>query len=1725
MILQEQEESLQDLINKIPVPSGQELKSEQEKTQSLQEKIDQIPVPSIQSIPTAPPEEKPSVIEKANNLFQTFSKLFPTYNPPVLKIPKKETTEEPIKTSIPQMPPAISSEESQARLAEAQKGVQEYLKQPGLIKQIYDLAQIFSREGSPEQLSLSSRLLINGVLSGLTLGNQKYIVNSAGKLAGIDNAYDKFQKKTKEDLAKGLGYQPGQALPLSEKGIDLATALVPYSLALGGARVATKGIQIPALRLLARGALGGTGIGLARKPGGEDTFVNRIKQIPPDVLFFTAIEGLNLTGNQLLKIYKWNKAYRGKTPVDLSAKDIQNLYRKMEQNLVGAGEPLTNTEKDIIETIKGEQGWRQAVREGWAETFPQKPTMSELFKAPVKPQVKPPIFPKAISEGKGGQFPLTEVTTVPAGYEITPEGLTYKPSTISEADLLKARYRSVETSPATSAIINVKPKADGSVDIHVQQPAAQPVPEPAKIPDIERRAVPREEQTLADLEQAERKFQDEIKWLQSAEFEPWYKEFSKEMIASGRTPNEPDFTRKALVYDSEERLDAVQEKIRKLTEAELPPEPKPSRTLPAHPMAEWVRKKGGIRYDSLAEAGIGEGELHHLFDHPAWMRRLIRKAPGKGMDICDLAVDAQQEGIIRTPEVYEFTEALEGDIFRNKPYPTEAMKGAYFEDEPGKAFMRSLRGEPSEREYYEGLYAEEQAKIDLEKEAPGEPDWLKTDDEALDKVFGEWVDDTNGIFLNETIKPKLEGILGEKLEPGSELEVEGQKYNYEVFVDEDGKSVQIRREPVSEPTQTKLKIQEEEIKKRLMPEAPAEQAGKPPAPKFGEKEPEEIGLDFEETEKFEFKEEKTKEPQIVSAKKTEYSPSRIAQVASNPGTKKIAEKAYDMVNELFSGTKIHTPKTIRKKFEEAGMSAPDELMQRIEQNFADRVASRAGGRVHEPTQKAIDAAKEKEEAGIPASIKRPLMQRLLDAGVREEIAENVKVMGRYPLKSIIDIKKSKKTGAQYAVVHKGTLKRVLEDFKHTARIEKISRKITLEYLGHKAKRTIMQLEVPQQYFKRIKLPWVYETIRVNERNAGNLYRRMLDKIDAITEGLTKAQRKKIGLYLMSKQPEYQDILKEAKVSPLKFSDLTKAEQKAVIRNRQFYKLYEPAIKKQARLLGYPIKKYPYYSPAYLQKDIVRIGGEGWHLDAPRKDPFFGSLMTRVEEPPKLEFYETDFKRNLESFAYGASRWLKMGQPTARLKALVESEEFESIVGKEITKDIKDWLYHVLSPKPANELEKLLLRLPRRITMAGFLGLPNPSVIAKQSISGVDAYMMEYMPLKIPNHIKQLVKFSEKGSAKERYPAIAIADLGSVRERALFYGITAADRLFAGDALSRMYAGELMKMEKEGIDLHDNKVLDLADRRIQNRLDLMMAGTTRSQFPPAWRTELGKLALQFLSTVNARNQYYIEKAILDGLESDGTFKNASQAKRKAAAKAASKAGLAMARALTAYIFSAYLEMVINKMDLTPKHFFKELGMTALGNIPAIGAIMFAIQYGKADVAPAIGGMGESFSRAMDAVKSGGGINESWIYFLEMAGFPKQFRKTYEGVQAVKKGVRVSANKIIEIDDPVDQFRAIVKGKYAPLVVREYYDDRELKSKWNKEIAEIIFKNAGKTRRQSFKDVKPSALKENIQSYIASLPPHARNRIKSIQQKAKANDIEISISSIASYLEKFWFEKEK
>jgi len=485
----------------------------------------------------------------------------------------------------------------------------------------------------------------------------------------------------------------------------------------------------------------------------------------------------------------------------------------------------------------------------------------------------------------------------------------------------------------------------------------------------------------------------------------------------------------------------------------------------------------------------------------------------------------------------------------------------------------------------------------------------------------------------------------------------------------------------------------------------------------------------------------------------------------------------------------------------------------------------------------------------------------------------------------------------------------------------------------------------------------------------------------------------------------------------------------------------------------------------------------------------------------------------------------MGQPTARLKALVESEEFESIVGKEITKDIKDWLYHVLSPKPANELEKLLLRLPRRITMAGFLGLPNPSVIAKQSISGVDAYMMEYMPLKIPNHIKQLVKFSEKGSAKERYPAIAIADLGSVRERALFYGITAADRLFAGDALSRMYAGELMKMEKEGIDLHDNKVLDLADRRIQNRLDLMMAGTTRSQFPPAWRTELGKLALQFLSTVNARNQYYIEKAILDGLESDGTFKNASQAKRKAAAKAASKAGLAMARALTAYIFSAYLEMVINKMDLTPKHFFKELGMTALGNIPAIGAIMFAIQYGKADVAPAIGGMGESFSRAMDAVKSGGGINESWIYFLEMAGFPKQFRKTYEGVQAVKKGVRVSANKIIEIDDPVDQFRAIVKGKYAPLVVREYYDDRELKSKWNKEIAEIIFKNAGKTRRQSFKDVKPSALKENIQSYIASLPPHARNRIKSIQQKAKANDIEISISSIASYLEKFWFEKEK
>jgi len=785
-----------------------------------------------------------------------------------------------------------------------------------------------------------------------------------------------------------------------------------------------------------------------------------------------------------------------------------------------------------------------------------------------------------------------------------------------------------------------------------------------------------------------------------------------------------------------------------------------------------------------------------------------------------------------------------------------------------------------------------------------------------------------------------------------------------------------------------------------------------------------------------------------------------------------AWRAAKMVDEALSGTRIRAPRVIKKALEGAGMTLDDEIMYNIEEAYAQKIASSARGHVDR------------------------YIKKMAEFGVRDEIINSVKVMDRYPITKVIKVKKEK-TGIQSAVIPKSLIKYIKEHYRG-GKGKKFLWKKSVKYVTKQGKRIVKGFQVPQVFFKHIGLKEIlYDPIRQGERDAEEFFHKQLPNLKRIFAHLTRAEREQLFDYMASKQHRAH-AMEKAGVKVPKLNDLNMRQQLALVKWKNWMKEYTPKLKELARLYGLDIKFFKNYFPMYTKKGIIEVDGVVDYPKGIRKSPFFKSFIERTEDVP-YKYYERDAYKNAIVFLRGMSRALNLGKRTIGLKYLIDSDEFKNIISKDDYAEILDWYENLVGRvEPHRGARKAVSDVARQLRRWSTRAiLTNPRVILKQGLSFLDVALMENTKFVMPDNVKQLVKRLSRPTVTERVPEIAIVDMRSKADRALLGGITWADKTFAHGGYSGVLAAELVKMKDEGIPL-DNKALRKAIRRVSDRIDLAMGGYTPAQTPHFYRTELGKAVLMFTSTINSRFQYYIENTI-DGINKSDAFH--------------------IAKAITAFTLGAYLEAAITRLALhwqDSREMLKDILKTGIGNIPPFSSLVYGLEAGE--LAPTAW-----FKNINDAIAV---MKKPWsrrlIGIAEIFGLPKQLRHTLEGLEAIKKGIKVSSSKTLEVKGFWEQLRAIINGKWGTLAGRQFFVERERKAGWNREIANKLAKIEGKHFRAAIKNMTTKTFKAHFWDYVKALSEGDKKKIREIIKEARKEGMKLSFESILRHLKEAFNE---
>jgi len=798
--------------------------------------------------------------------------------------------------------------------------------------------------------------------------------------------------------------------------------------------------------------------------------------------------------------------------------------------------------------------------------------------------------------------------------------------------------------------------------------------------------------------------------------------------------------------------------------------------------------------------------------------------------------------------------------------------------------------------------------------------------------------------------------------------------------------------------------------------------------------------------------------------------------------KQKTEKLERMQKELLDGTASHSPRSLRKGYNEIGRPLSPEQEYLNEEKYADRVFSKGTGE----TEK--------------------IFKTLKSAGVRDEIIQSIKnarIVEGHILESIKHFRREPKTGAISGVMTKKMENWLRQTYKGSpegggggsGKIKEYTEGFFDDSDFAKLTRPFM---VPQVAFKHMGLGSLYDMLRGGERGYQNLRSNIYKESDAVYKklGITKKDREMITKLNMTRQGKWVDM-RIGGLDGVELSDLSPAAKARWRWEQKIFQKYSPQIEKQAKLVNVVLGKIENYAPLYTKKGIkaakkVEVpGGE-------KDSPWFKSISERVENVP-IEQYELDSKKTFENFVDGMARFTEFGGKSIPLKYIIDSPEFAKIVGEKDLDFVKKWFEYSVSPPPTPKGWRWL----RRAGYSAYLGL-NPISMSKQFISWSDAMLLEKIGGPSTKAFKSAIKKMEIPSVGERDVEATVADLKNKYDRIMLWGIRTADKFLAGDAMTKMLAGRLQAKKNAGKEL-DSKSLRTVLREAQNDLDLLMMGSTPAQRPEIFRQEWGKLFLQFQSTITSRVNSYLERA-------SGSTNN--------------KDLLAIARVIGAFMVGGYLESVMTDMrvkKLWDKEDFVEILKSAGGNIPLAGTAIWALDRGEWTPAPFVQTINDALA-ALKKMSENFGLKEigdTALTLGQIVGLPKQVKKTIEGISVTEgKGKRVSRSKYIEVDKLDEKIRAWVKGQYGPKEVKEYFKDKDLKSRLNKRVAEIFASTKNKALLKKLPEMTRKPFwgdnGEVFMRHAKTLGFEDYRKIFNIRKRAKKEEIELNPTTILNYI---------
>jgi len=656
-----------------------------------------------------------------------------------------------------------------------------------------------------------------------------------------------------------------------------------------------------------------------------------------------------------------------------------------------------------------------------------------------------------------------------------------------------------------------------------------------------------------------------------------------------------------------------------------------------------------------------------------------------------------------------------------------------------------------------------------------------------------------------------------------------------------------------------------------------------------------------------------------------------------------------------------------------------------------------------------------------------IIASLKNAGVRDEIVNQLKVENRY-LKDLVKVKREA-TGEISATISQKALDYIKKTRQFKVSDKEWIKKISLKNIGKETKDIIQGYETGKRFFRRLGKGFeelIFNPIRRGERLAKEReYSLKNVKLKSVFD-LSKKEAKELFAFTANKQGK--------KIEAKSWSELSPKIRKAYTDIRRTTKELYPEVKRVTILRGREIGEVKNYSPLYTTQDIKRLD-EGGLFDWLRKDPYFGSIKERVEEAP-IGVYEQDYRKVIDQWIHGVSRYTDIGKRTVPVKYLIDSKEFQEITGKEAHKAIVEWYRYIVNP-PKVEGTWKGLRVLRNLQASAILGL-RYTVPLKQFINLVDFWTVSGIKNLAKGGWKVLRKSpvarmaKTSGSIQERTMGLTVQDLKNTVIRWMRKPPEYTDRLTARMGKVTLIDQQLARLEQEGKRITP-KLLKNAEKKADDIIDAVMGAMSRAETPRYFRTELGKNINMFYSQLNSKMQYYVSDVF------------AKQYPELANLLKTGNRGKLLARAITALIIGGYIETTVNKLAFVddPKEMGKDTLKAIAGNFPLVGSVVFALTTEQPySPMPILG----NTTKLMQNIAQGKTGEAVWTG-TGFLGMPQQIKKTAQGIKAVKEGgVTTKEGKLqYPVKGFWEQFRTALAGKYGSKAAREYFREKDEKGK--------------------------------------------------------------------------------